>query len=85
MRTSKPRTTRQNPPPQTAEERAAQLKRIADLILYRIERGACLPSERTQLLRQYDLIDRMLQRHNAGGDVESPLLTALMELERKRA
>lgn len=52
--------------PQTAEERHAQLVRIADRILNRIQYGACSPSERTQLLREYDLIDRILQRHNAG-------------------
>lgn len=57
----------QDSTPQTAEERASQLRQIADRILNRIQYGACSPSERTQLLRQYDLIDRILQRHNAGG------------------
>lgn len=77
--------TQQNSTPQTAEERASQLKQIADRILYRIQYGACTASERTQLLREYDLIDRILQRHNAGEEMESPLLRALYELERERA
>jgi len=70
---------------QTAEERTSQLRRIADSILYRIQYGACTASERTQLLREYEIIDRILLRNNSGGDTESPLLRALYELERERA
>lgn len=77
--------TQHDSTPQTAEERVSQLRQIADRILYRIQYGACTASERTQLLREYDLIDRILQRNNAGGEMESPLLRALYELERKRA
>ena len=54
--------------PKTAEERASQLRRIADRTLDRIQYGTCTPAERTQLLQQYDLIDRILQRHNAADE-----------------
>ena len=84
MRTSKATPPRQIPAPQTAEERAAQIKQIADRTLYRIQYGACTASERTQLLRQYEILDRILLRHNAGGDDSSPLLMALYELEREQ-
>ena len=70
---------------QTAEERSSQLQRIADSILYRIQYGACTASERTQLLREYEIIDRILLRNNSGESTESPLLMSLYELERARA
>lgn len=71
----------QNSTPQTAEERYSQLKQIADKLLNRIQYGACSPSERTQLLRQYDLIDRILQRHNAvDGEPDFSILDNIREI-----
>lgn len=49
--------------PQTLEERQAQLERIADKILSRIESGQCNAAERERLVRSYDAIDRIIQRH----------------------
>lgn len=69
----------------TPEERNRQLSLMADRTLYRMQYGQYTEKERTELIRQYELIDRILQRHNAGGDTESPLLRALYELERGRA
>lgn len=76
-------TAPQQIPPLTPDERAAQLRQIADRTLYRIQRGYCSERERTELLRQYDLIDKILMRHNAGQEPESPILRALLELERE--
>ena len=70
---------------QTAEERTSQLRRIADSILYRIQYGACTASERTQLLREYAIIDKILLRNNSGDNTDSPLIKALYALERERA
>lgn len=64
--------------PQTIEERRAQLERIADKMLMRIEAGQCTASEREKLIRSYEAIDRILSRHNADiGAEDDPLLQVL--------
>ena len=61
---------------QTREERQAQLERIADKLLNRIESGQCSASEREKLVRSYDAIDRALQRYYAttGKDSEPQVI-----------
>ena len=61
--------------PQTAEQRHAQLCRIADALLMRIEHGDMKPAERTQLIRSYEAIDRILQMHGGNGEHMPVIIT----------
>ena len=46
--------------PQTLKERRAQLLRVADNLLYRMEFGEINSAERAQLIRSYEDIERTL-------------------------
>lgn len=68
----------------SAEERYSQLLTIADKLLYQIHYGQCTSSERSRLIKQYDAVDRILQRHKTSAEAQpdySALNKAFEELE----
>jgi len=70
--------------PQTAEDRITQIRKIADLTLYRIQNGHNTEKERTELLRQYDILDRILQRSAAvDSNKNAPIFQLLAHLDRE--
>ena len=69
-----------NGEPQTAAERHTQLCRIADALLIAIERGRCSTVERGQLIRSYETIDRILQRHESGSADDSEFNSNILSL-----
>jgi len=77
------KTTAKRPTPggifqTSAEERYTQLLTIADALLHQIHYGQLTASERSRLIKQYDEVDRILQRHKTGSEA-APDFTALNE------
>lgn len=76
--------TQQTVTPQTDEERITALRQTADRILHRVRYGQCADKERTELLRQYEIIDRiLLRRGTADGDKNAPIYKLLERLDRE--
>lgn len=68
----------------TPEERNRQLSQMADRILYRMQYGQCTEKERTELIKQYDLLDRILQRRGgADTDMNAPIYQLLERIDRE--
>jgi len=67
---------------QTAAERNKQLSQILDNLLYRIQYGCGAERERTELFRQYEILDRILQRNGGIEDEKNdPIYKLLHRLD----